>query len=104
MHTDYPKLRSIEEWISPNIGLISELFQSISPQCSKLGCISLRSHFKPKLKPSLSMKILYINNFTTKILSDLSIGVHLKAVLDTKKFGSKVNNRQYFHIKNSHCM
>ena len=82
MHTDYPKLRSIEEWIRPNIGLISELFQSISPQCSKLGCISLRSHFKPKLKPSLSMKILSINNFTikllSKLLSDLFIAVYLK--------------------------
>ena len=36
-------------------------------------------------KPSLSMKILYINNFTTKLLSkllsDLSIGVHLKSSL-----------------------
>ena len=34
------------------------------------------------LKPSLSMKILSINNFTTKLLSkllgDLYIGVHLK--------------------------
>ena len=36
------------------------------------------------------MKILSINNFTTKLLSkllsDLNIGVHLKG---TKKFGSK---------------
>ena len=43
------------------------------------------------LWPSLSMKILSINNFTTKLLSkllsDLYIGVHLKG---TKKFGSKV--------------
>ena len=47
------------------------------------------------LKPSLSMKILSINNFTTKLhsklLSDLYIGVHLKG---STKFGSKVNNRQ----------
>ena len=46
------------------------------------------------------MKILSINNFTTKLLSkllsDLYIGVHLKG---TKKFGSKVINRQYFHRK-----
>ena len=46
------------------------------------------------------MKILSINNFTTKLLSkllsDLYIGVHLKG---TKKFGSKVVNRQYFHRK-----
>jgi hypothetical protein len=46
------------------------------------------------------MKILSINNFTTKILSkflsNLYIGVHLKA---TKKFGSKVINRQFFHRK-----
>ena len=44
------------------------------------------------------MKILSINNFTTKLLSklfsDLSIGVHLKG---TKKFVSKVINRQLFH-------
>ena len=52
------------------------------------------------VKPSLSMKILSINNFTTKLLSkllsDLYIGVHLKG---TKKFGSKVINRQFFHRK-----
>jgi hypothetical protein len=56
--------------------------------------------FKYRLKPSLSMKILSINNFTTKLLSkllrDLYIGVHLKG---TKKFGSKVINRQFFHRK-----
>ena len=52
------------------------------------------------LKPSLSMKILSINNFTIKLLSklliDLSIEVHLKG---TKKFGNKVINRQFFHRK-----
>ena len=52
------------------------------------------------LKPSLYMKILSINNFTTrllsKLLSDLYTGVHLK---DTKKFGIKVINRQSFHRK-----
>ena len=52
------------------------------------------------LKPSLSMKILSINDFTTKLLSkllsDLYTGVHLKG---TKKFGSKVINRQLFHRK-----
>jgi hypothetical protein len=46
------------------------------------------------------MKILSINNFTTKLLSkllsDLYIGVHLKG---TKKFGSKVINGQFFHRK-----
>jgi hypothetical protein len=46
------------------------------------------------------MKILSINNFTTKLLSkllsDLYIGVHLKG---TNKFASKVNNRQFFHRK-----
>ena len=50
------------------------------------------------------MKILSINNFTIKLLSklvgDLSIGV----VFDTKRFGSKVNNRKYFHMKNSLSM
>ena len=54
----------------------------------------------PELMPSLSMKILYINNFTTKLLSkflsDLSIGIHLNG---TKKFDSKVINRQFFHRK-----
>jgi hypothetical protein len=43
------------------------------------------------------MKIFYINNFTTKLvsilLSNLYIGVHLKG---TKKFGSKVIDRQFF--------
>ena len=52
------------------------------------------------LKPSLSMKIVSINDFTTKLLSkllsNLYIGVHLKG---TKKFGSKVINRQLFHRK-----
>ena len=43
------------------------------------------------------MKILSINDFTTKLLtkllSDLYIGVHLKGA---RKFGSKVINRQFF--------
>ena len=51
-------------------------------------------------KPSLSKKILFINNFATKILikllSDLCIGVHLKG---TKKFGSKVINVQFLNRK-----
>ena len=46
------------------------------------------------------MKILSINDFTTKLLtkllSDLYIGVHLKGA---RKFGSKVINRQLFHRK-----
>jgi hypothetical protein len=46
------------------------------------------------------MKILSISIFTTKLLSkllsDLSIGVHLKG---TKKFDSKVITRQFFHRK-----
>ena len=53
-----------------------------------------------RFKPSLSMKILSINNFTIKLLSkllrDLYIVVHLKG---TKQFGSKVINRQFFHRK-----
>ena len=44
------------------------------------------------------MKILHINNFTTKLLSKIlsypNIGVHLKG---TKKFVSKVINGQRFH-------
>ena len=54
-------------------------------------------HFFLSLKPSLSMKILSINNFTTKLLnkflSDLYIGVYLKG---TKKFGSKIDSIQFF--------
>jgi hypothetical protein len=54
------------------------------------------------------MKILSINNFTikllSKLLSDLFIGVHLKSCFDTKKFGSKVSNRQYLDMKNSLSM
>ena len=46
------------------------------------------------------MKILSINDLTTKLLSkllsDLYIGVHLKGA---RKFGSKLNNRQHFHRK-----
>ena len=53
-----------------------------------------------RVKPSLSMRTLSINNFTielvNKLLSDLYIGVDLKG---TKKFGSKVINRQLFHRK-----
>ena len=58
--------------------------------------------------PRLFMKTLPINNFTIKLLSkllgDLSIEIHLKVVFDTKTLGSKVNNRQYFHMKNSLSM
>ena len=58
--------------------------------------------------PRLFIKTLPINNFTIKLLSkllrDLSIEIHLKVVFDTKTFGSKVNNRQYFHMKNSLSM
>ena len=54
------------------------------------------------MKNSLSMK-MSINNFTikfiSKLLCDLSIGVHLQVFFDTKKFASKVDNRQYFHMK-----
>ena len=46
------------------------------------------------------MRILSIDNFATKLLdrllSDLYIGVHLKG---SKKFVSKVINRQIFHRK-----
>ena len=45
------------------------------------------------------MKILSINNYTikllSKLLSDLSIGIHLKVVFDIKKFVSTVNSRHY---------
>ena len=53
---------------------------------------------KIRLKPSPSIKWLFTDNFSTKLLSkllsDLYIGVYSKG---TKKFGSKVINRQYFH-------
>ena len=39
------------------------------------------------------MKILSINNFAIKLLSDLYKGVVLKG---TKKFGSKFINRHFF--------
>ena len=46
------------------------------------------------------MKTLSINNFTTKLLtqllSDLYKWVHLKG---TRKIGSKVINKQFFHRK-----
>ena len=47
------------------------------------------------------MKILSVNNFTIKLISDhdLSIEVHLKVVFDTKKFCSEVDNRQYFQFE-----
>ena len=55
-------------------------------------CFSCRS-----LKPSLSTKILSINDFVTKLLSkllrDFSNKVHLKSI---SKFINKVINRQYF--------
>ena len=72
-------------------GLCVLLCKKTLPQtCSKVGCRL------STLKPSLSMKILSIINFTSKLLSkllsDLSIGV-----FDTKKFGCKLDNRQYFN-------
>ena len=42
------------------------------------------------------MKILCIDEFTTKLLSDLYIGVHLQGI---KKSRRKVSNRQFFHRK-----
>ena len=48
------------------------------------------------------MKILSINNFTIKLLSKLLSDPSI--VFDAKKFGSKVNNRQYFHMTNSLSM
>ena len=49
------------------------------------------------LKPSLSMKILSINDFINKLLSnllrDLSNRVHLKSI---SKFINKVINRHHF--------
>ena len=56
--------------------------------------------YKKILKPSLSMKILSINNFTTKLLSKLLsylyIGVYSKG---SKKFCTEVVKRQFFHGK-----
>ena len=91
MHKTLPKMVKKEESsreISVNIN------QTDKPKNLSLRCMA---HL---LKPSLSMKILFINNFTSKLLSkllsDLYIGVHLKG---TKKFGSKVINGHYFHRK-----
>ena len=50
----------------------------IERPCSRsIGTVHKLGHEVPK--PSLSMKILSINNFTIKLLSDISIGVHLKS-------------------------
>ena len=61
------------------------------------------NYFCYEVKPSLSMKILSINNFTnklpSKLLSDFLYGSIYKVVFATKKFGSKVDNRQHFIIK-----
>ena len=46
------------------------------------------------------MKKLSINNFTTKLLGTFSMNPYIKITKKfTKKFGSKVINRQYFHRK-----
>ena len=44
------------------------------------------------------MKKLYINNFTTKLLSTLDPYIKITKKF-TKKFGNKVINRHYFHRK-----
>ena len=52
------------------------------------------------MKPSLSKKILLINNITNKLLSKLHSDLYKEVYLkDTKKFGSEVINRQFFHRK-----
>ena len=46
------------------------------------------------------MKKLSINNFTTKLLSNLEMDPYIKINKKfTKKIGSKVINRPYFHRK-----
>ena len=79
MHKTLPKMVKKEESsreISVNIN------QTDKPKNLSLRCMA---HL---LKLSLSMKIMSINNFATKllikVLSDIYIGVHLKG---TKKFG-----------------
>ena len=52
------------------------------------------------MQNSPSMKKLSINNFTTKLLSTFYMDPYIKITKKfTKKFGSKVINRQYFHRK-----
>ena len=60
-------------------------------------------HILKHLKPSISTKVLSINDFITKLLSkllrDLSNMVHLKGI---RKFTNKVINRYFFvneHLK-----
>ena len=48
------------------------------------------------------MKIL--SNFLVNLLLIFLSGSIWKVVFDTKKFGSKVNDRQYFYVKNSFSM
>ena len=49
-----------------------------------------------KLKPSLSIKIFSINNFSTKLLRELISDLY-SLYRVPKKFGRKVINRQFFH-------
>ena len=45
-----------------------------------------------------------LSNFLVNFLVIFLLGFIQKVVFDTKKFGSKVINRQYFHMKNSLSM
>ena len=69
---------------------------SFKPISSSFSKPPMRSH-SMRLKPSLSIKILSVNDFITKHLSkhlrDLSNRVHLKTI---SKFNNKFINRQYF--------
>jgi hypothetical protein len=55
----------------------SNLFYSTKTWLGNFPSCSPISYAPDCLKPSLSMKILYINNFTTKLYSDLYIAVQL---------------------------
>ena len=58
--------------------------------------VRLASSFTFRLNPNLSMNILSINTFTTKLLTKLLSDLYI----DLKKFGSKIINRIFFHRKN----
>ena len=74
--------------------MIDWLVPFLGAENSKTFCTST---FIVKLKPSLSTKILSINDFITKLLSkllrDFSNKVHLKSI---SKFINTVINRQCF--------
>ena len=86
-------IRASEIWFEVNQVFISQKLKKVKR--GGKSAIWPKWFCQQTIKPSLSMKILS-TNLLSKLLSDLYIGVHVKG---TKKFGSKVINRQLFHRK-----